>query len=662
VVLITAVVFNAVLFKAKKTLTESAQGYFVQKILIGSIFYLPPNFIILRNISALETATPAQKQLFFIPTISAKLSLRRLIMKGQLSLSGICFYSPRMDYYEALYFIKENFVHIMVFIRSLSKQDFKFFIKAAKLDLYKDNNILNYIAANCSLALKDGSVSGSGLFREDKEILWLKNIYKTSYIKRGPPLRFRFNGHLADDGFSIENSEFLRENLYSKLWGGIRGDVLQFNGFVFLNTLFVDSDYQEPALHMVGRIKVFLRGPDDLPQLVDLPKPNVYLLDIDCQAKLAYPQIQIERFTFSLNNTPISIKGNFLLSDPISLDLIFSFWPPHLYLVDTQLENLKRLDLGIKGIFQDSVFKGDGMLSLDFSIKKNIGFPSEKFEVSLRGLALHLKEFPVLKMYIEESDLFNLTKGETSMVSLNNFNAVFNLRNERLKFVEFHSLFYDGILEGQARVDIVQLPPRITSTIRLKNVDALGLSRLLVHFSKIHGRLASQIQFSNYPDLGLKGKIIIQNGYLHNFDFFRWLADSFDLPFLKRLYFSKVSTNFSVNSRGASLSGILLDSDSVNLNGYFSLDRDNLVSSKLSLVFAKELLRQSPRFRPLLKLLGRNLTPLNFDFQLSGGLYGMNFQWLESDFKKQIKDSIPEFMKRGIEKEVEDIIKSISAK
>jgi len=37
----------------------------------------------------------------------------------------------------------------------------------------------------------------------------------------------------------------------------------------------------------------------------------------------------------------------------------------------------------------------------------------------------------------------------------------------------------------------------------------------------------------------------------------------------------------------------------------------------------------------------------------------MNFQWLESDFKDELKQTIPNFAKKGFEEEVNRIIESI---
>ena len=95
----------------------------------------------------------------------------------------------------------------------------------------------------------------------------------------------------------------------------------------------------------------------------------------------------------------------------------------------------------------------------------------------------------------------------------------------------------------------------------------------------------------------------------------------------------------------------------VEVGGYFRLDRNQLVNSRLSLLFSREVLEDSPRFKLILKLLGRDFADLSFDFQLSGLLHDINFKWLDSYFKKRVRDSIPDFIERGLERKIDNIMR-----
>lgn len=632
------VAFDIILARSKNIITEATGNYFTQKLAIGSIFYLPPNFIILKNTSVLETNLPLQKQLLFIPATLVKFSFFELVTKRHLSISDVYFYKPKTNYDEFCCFLRDNFAQIMAFIRSLPKQDIEFFIEKATLDLARNGGSPNYISVYSALTIKGDSILATGSIA---------------------PLQYKFKGALTKYGISIENLELMKENLYAKLWGSSNENVLRFNGFAFVNALFKERNYQQPDYNIIKRIKFFLQGSKIFPEIVGLRGGNLFILDIDCQLNLTLPRLQIEHLNFSLNNAWISLKGNILLSDPVSLDLMFTCSPAQLERF--RLENLQKIDLALKGTLKNKMFNANGILNLDFVKKKEASPPLEKVDVGFKNLNFYFTEYPrFIKMSMGKGDLFCQTDTNTYKIVLQDFNAIFDLRKQKFKLVEFRSLFNDGSLRGRGRFDITQIPPRITSIIRLKNINANKLNGILIHFSKVYGRLFSQMYFSNYPHLGLKGSMIIQKGSLKNFEFFKWLADFFKLPSLKKINFNRAFVNFFVDAKGAGIRDIRLESRDVNLNGYFKLSEKDFVSSKLSLGFSRQLMQESPKFTPLLRLVKEKYPCLAFDFQLSGNLHAMNFQWLESDFKRELQDLLPNFIERKIEKNIEEIMEPLS--
>lgn len=637
-VILVIVAFNIILFQAKDSVTQAAGKYFNQKVSVGNIFYLPPNFILLKKISVSETTPVSQKQLFSIPTAVARFSFSQLLKKRHLSVFDVRCYKPNIDYDEFCRFLRDNFAGIMEFIRNLPKQDIGFSLEGATLGLAQKNSDYRFLLPYLSLTIKNDSLSGSGSLCRVRQVM-----------DGGLPLHYRFTVSLAKEGLNIENLEFIRENLYLKLWGNSYANALRFKGFAFINTLFKDSDYQESSLNAAERIGVVPLG------VVELPQANLYILDIDCQLAFALPSVEIQHFAFSLNNTPVMLKGNVSFSNPFSLDLMFSAYPVNLK--NAYIENLKGIELQIKGILQGKVFNGDGMISLDFIKKKKTGLPLEETRFGFKDLTFNFARHSRLNMRLGEGNVFCQTDTNAYRISLTDFNAAFNLQDKRFKFIEFYSLFYGGFLKGKGRLDMSHSPPTIASTIRLRSVAANKLDGILIHFAKVYGRLASQMYFSNHPSLCLKGGMSIQEGYLKNFEFFKWLADFFDLPSLKKIDFSKAFTNFLVDDRGAGLRQMRLESEDVDLNGYFTLGANDLVSSKLSLGFSRELMRESPKFTPLLRLLKEKFASLTFDFQLSGNLHAMNFQWLESDFKRRLQDLVPNFIERKIEKNIEEMYK-----
>jgi hypothetical protein len=105
------------------------------------------------------------------------------------------------------------------------------------------------------------------------------------------------------------------------------------------------------------------------------------------------------------------------------------------------------------------------------------------------------------------------------------------------------------------------------------------------------------------------------------------------------------------------LEDIRLTSKDVGIDGNFSVDSENLVSSRLLLSLSQDLLRKSPKFRSVLSIFEKEKSSLGFYFQLSGNMNAMNFQWLPSEDKDRIQTRIPDFIERLIERDVDTMMK-----
>lgn len=606
-------------------------------------------------------ASGKKENIISVPQAWIRLSFFELIARRRAVISGISLYGLKADYPRLRGFLKENFERIMEFIKHLPKQDVKISIKEAEFWPAQNDDGARYIAANFFLKIRGNSVSAKGTVSRNYRGTPL--LRRGSEIKRpeaGVPLRFVFKGALADRGISIENLELMRENLYAKFWGDSSGNVLSLNGFGFVNTLFTAPDrYARAVFNIAGRIKDALAG-RAAPRYpaIDLSKVNLYILDINCRINISLPRLRIERLTFSLNNNPVSIQGSIFFSQPVGIGLAIS--SNQAESGNVPAENLKKVDLRLQGVLENSAFIGNGMLSLDFMKKKKANPPLERLKLGFQGLALNPAGYPRLKLSLKGLSLFCLTESNAYRMFLDGINAMVYLQNEKSKFIELNSKLYGGSINGWGRVDLDTFPPRVSSAVRFRGVDANRLEGLLVHLSKVYGRMYGQAYFSSYPRLILNGGMVVENGYLRDFEFFKWLSETFSLPSLRKIDFSKLSSNFTVNDEGAGLHELKLNSQDVNLSGYFRLGADDLVSSKLSLDLSRELLKESPKFTPLLRLAADpGPASLTFNFQLSGVLDAMNFQWLSSDFKKDVQNAIPGFIERKIERSVEDLIESV---
>ena len=622
---------NVLLNKYKDAIIRAIDTHTSQKAFIKSILYLPPGFILIKGISFSESPSE-DRQFLVIPACLVRFSLPGIIIRRRFSASGISFYHPRANYRQFSELIKNNFLSLIDFIKHLPKQDIKLAIKRAELGLGEKQGAAGYLRADFLLKIKGNSIIGSGL------------ISKETANLAAPAVRYNFRGFLRGGGFSLENLELKSRNLYAQFWGVLTGSIFKMNGFIFANTAFRQS---------ASEIR-----PRALSSGIDLSLVSLCILDIDCQLNFAFPSVGIEHLNLLLNNNPIAIKGTVDFLDKVLLDLMLSFGPAKLERNVT--ENLKKIDLALKATLKDMVFNGSGILHFDFIKKEKANPPLDKLRFDFQDLGLDYERYPRIKMSLGKLDLFCETESNKYRVLLEDVNSDLHLKQDRYKYIEFSSRFYDGFLKGQARMDITSPFPKIRSSIKVEGVTANKLEDVLIHFSKVYGELDGRMFFSTYPVLGLSGRMDIHNGYLQNFEFFKWLADFFALASLKRIDFSRASSGFAVAEDGAGLYGMSLDSHDLALGGYFKLGINDFVSSRMFLALTKPLLAESPKFTRLLKLVSQDLDALTFKFQLSGILDRMNFKWLKSDLKRELQERIPNFIERKIEREVEEAIADVS--
>jgi hypothetical protein len=394
----------------------------------------------------------------------------------------------------------------------------------------------------------------------------------------------------------------------------------------------------------------------NFPENDDLSHADTYILDIDGNVQLAFPEIRIEKFDFTLNNIPIALKGNISVLDSIVL-------AAHLSLYGGDASGGKNLlfekaDADLSGAWKDNVLKVDGKAHVDFIDHKDISLSPETALVNFRGLSFYYDRYKRPNLDLANGDVTYWTNKNEHRASIRDVKVACNTKMEGLKVIEIDAPFYDGSLNGRVWVDSSRVPSKITSNIVLTDVDTDAMEELLVHFAKFNGRMSGKMNFTNIPQFDLSGDITVYDGTLTDFAFFNWLGHSFRLPELKAIDFGRASAQFEVNKAHAQLRDIRLETADVRIGGYFSVDGKNLVSSRLFLALSQDLLGGSPKFKPVLKMFEKDASHLGFDFQLSGNMNAMNFQWMPSEVKRKIQTRIPDFVERMIERDIDALIEN----
>jgi len=610
IISIVSVLLNNVLTGSKGTIEREASKLFKQKISIGKIAFLFPNFVVLKDVAIQKTSPTEESQPVFIGRIKCMSSISMLIIKRDLVVTRMSIDKSNVSYP----FIRENGEQILEAIRSLThEQPLKIRFRKALLSIPQEGRRMRYINLEAKLAIvPDQSISGSGSI----------NLEDFFIIPKLNSLNYRFRVFLTKEGFIIDNLEFKTLPLQLRFEGTLEENVLSMTGSAGL------SDFPDLDIH-----------------------------DIACVIKFESPTVQIESLNFSMQDMPLGLRGSVSIVEQPALNLKFSSFPNQPQ--ETRQNNPQAFSMGLRGVLRESKFNGTA--AVDFIRKTKTRRFLEKVEIVFKNLSLFNNDDEKMRMSFDEAALSYISGNNAYNMSLKDFITLIQIENEMIKFVEVNSAIHDGILQGKGVLDATQMPFKSYFDARISGVSANKLHNLIMYCSKIYGELSSQIHYTSYPNPRLSGKVVINDGLLDNIIFFKWVADFLTIPSLSVVNFDTLSAEFIIGDEAASLENIDLKSKDVNLEGYFTLYENDLVSSKLSLVFAKELLLDSVKLRRLINSLDKDVSSVSFHFQLSGLFQAMNFKWLESDFKQTLQDLLPRWMERRLEGEIEKIIESISA-
>lgn len=654
-VFVATIVLNVFLAGVKSSLAKTMDRDFADRIRISSIVYIFPNTIIFNNIKVTPQGDPAADRSFAIPRMTAKLSFWDLFTKAQIIVSRLFIHKSQWDYHYFQDFVQNNFTYIMNFLRNLPDEDFQLFVKNAQIDVEQHGHLSGDLTLSYK---KGGGVLADGLIRRDDVYFLISREEESIRYPKGSPLQYHLNGRIDEGAFEVRSFYLRGDNFYSKLWGALEGDVVKLKGFAFADTRPAKRQARQEPSNFPERMKYFLRGVKLLPpEDLEVADPNVYVLDIDSEFHLGYPGLKIERLWFTVNNVPINLKGDVFVSEPLAFHLAISLYPPPPE--GARTPRFQHVFLDINSIWQQNTLKTTGSFSTKLVKNKYSDIAVEMIEGAFQDFSVAFKEHDRLNVGLGQGDITYRTGGNFHKISLHDVEGTVVSDGEKPRVIQVFAPFYGGRIQSEAQVETSRLPWKVTSTVDFKDVNANELNELLADFDKIYGKLYGTMIFKSYPALDLNGRINIERGILREFELFKWLGDTFDLQSLRKVNFDMASATFFVNLENFGIKDIQLESPDVRLKGYFSIDKNELVSSKVSLFFSRNLLRESVKFQPILKMFEQDIRLFNFDFQLSGDQDAMNFQWLDSDVKRRIRSRIPDFVERKIERSIEQMISPV---
>jgi len=582
---------------------------------VGGIYYLPPNLLILRKTCFYEGDRGPRGKIISVPETYIVFSLPAMLLERKFEVISMRCFRPSADGNSLYRLVTGNYRQILEFILSLPLRDMDASLKEGSLFCRKDDNSILKLKADSTFTIKGRS--------------FFLNL-------RAGGVSCEFLGAVdKNNSLDVEKFKFLSRTMDGEFWGKISSSTAALKGFLFINNAGIT-------------------GRND--------RDNIFILDIDSLVRFGYPLTEIEKLNFTLNNNPVRIKASLCLAPPYNSAVEASCAFRGLR-NNGNSETLKNAALSASLCLKDDKYLSiNGMAGIDFPDWRKQTIPLQAARLRLTDMMVPLdKIMPLREFNAAALELLCRTDKGSCLTKLDGLSVTLRQAGNNAWLAEYSSDFHKGWMEGTARIGWKNGSPVITAFAAVKDAEANELREIIPQFSRIYGHLSGNMMFLNYPRLLFKGGMNIHNGRLEDFSFFKWLAELFALPGLNKIPFRSADADFLVDKEGAGLVRMRLDSDNVGLKGNFRLERaGDMVSSRISLTFPRSLLKESPKFTPLLNLLDKALPNLSFNFQLSGRLNDMNFQWLQSDFKDQLQKAIPDFAEAGFEEKLQKIIESIS--
>ena len=664
--LVVSIVFNILLGLNKAKIIHAADTLISDRLDVGYMAYVFPNIVVIKNAVIVPSDDLDPARVVKFPTVTAEFSILEFVLHQNVAVQKIKFHSPYIHHGYFSDFLKRNGKQLLDFLLQLPRVDFRVSVKDTLWDFTVGAGSPDYVQLNFVFWMKKDAVWVQGAARKDKYVYAPK--HKTRWPRQDPagvlrgwqrqavglPLEFDFQGIWAGEGLFIDQLSLARKNIYLKLWGGLFKEKLQLNGFAFLNT-YPQEEYRiVKSVKQSDRLREYLRKIQKSVPADHFQDKDLYLMDMDCLARISLPRVDVERLNFNFNDVPVTLKGRLLLNDLFSAELDIGLDPARSK--NFAMKNLNKIQWHLAGASDGKVFTSDNDIHVSFDKAKNPNFAVAKIDSTLKGLRF------LLDRYARPS--VRLNRAETTITIGENLHKLFledavislNALQSTLRLLEIKSPFCGGKLAGKFWLTTGPPAPKIDGTVVLNDVDVRQLDELFLDFAKAEGRLFGRVHLTSVPRLNLDGQFDMYNGRLKNFAFFQWLADTFNLPSLQQVDFKQVSSGFTADLDALKFKGILLSSENVNISGDFAIDKNSLVTSYLSLAFSKKLLDESAKFRPILKIFGEDIPMVVFDFQLAGRQEALNFQWMPSPHKAMIQEKIPNFVERIIERRIDEMM------
>lgn len=381
-------------------------------------------------------------------------------------------------------------------------------------------------------------------------------------------------------------------------------------------------------------------------------KEPLYVLDIEGLAFVKSPDVWLKKLSFSINGDQFLATGHGLLGTPFKFEfhILYRKQLKHISLQDP----LENVEATLTGQINRYGLLVSGHTYLDLLFSNQLNMFLQNINLEFKDLQTAIINDRLLQLKTPKTQISLTLNNKTYKIAFDHFLAGIKRGPKAQWIASLSTKLYGGSYKGQMLLDTDRQPWQFQVNGKIEHIEMARLSDLSKYFTKCKGDISGSFEAQIPHNLSLRANLALHDGDLSDFDFLPVAASKlFQMPSLDHLSNADLFMHLKLDPASANIQYFKLHSNNVNLQGSFRLDSNNLVFSRISMLFPKEVLNESPIGQKVMQLVPE-AWQLPFVFHLSGDVQRMNFQWDDSPLKRKIEERLPHFVERSIQQRVDE--------
>jgi hypothetical protein len=489
-------------------------------------------------------------------------------------------------------------------------------------DYWQQHNPLIYAWAktlpknNLRFFLPDGQIFLKGKTSPPDHFKINFNLHQNHVFAQGTwdekeKYNYELSGDIIDHGFNLSKLTIAQGASSINFWGRWQNNTIDWKGYIFYK--------------------------------------QIYILDITGQLNIRDKDILLKNLSFSVNGDAVNLSGQCSKQKLFQCDADMTVLRQKQHLnVQTPLKDIT-LHLNAQNTPQGLFFNGQADLNFLFNAHPTAVLQSA--HLSFKNLKARIINASLLQIKIDQLGASWMIPDERKIL-VDDILTGIHLTGVSHEIIALSARIYTGHYRSRLFLDTASLPWQVKGQGQFEEIDINRIKDAFSVFQQCHGLLSGSFDLQSLKNMKLGVTLAVHHGDFNDAHFLPWLARTLQMPSLAHLSAADLSCHLRIDGHAKMIDALRLQTSDLDLNGFFHLDAEDFVSSRIAVHFSKPLLNESPMGRSIIGMV-QNAWTLPFEFRLSGNLYRMNFQWDHSLLKDKVRQHLFSFVERMIDRRVD---------